>query len=239
MALDKQIQVLSVDTSNFYSNTEATLHWKNHKLRNERSQLVNGYSIIKPNGTKRVITGLKEIETKLNEYGITKNDLELIYEQEYDFNQHGDNSDTIINLTNDYFRIKNLIAIKNRSIKKTKDDLLQLLENKVNANIQSNGKHNIRELRFFNKNNEIPINNIISVFDSSFTRMIGAKQDELCEDFMVVQVYYFDVIKDLIYHGFMYKGEKYIYFTSSAGQIRTKKTVFVKESVWKKYEKTK
>ena len=36
----------------------------------------------------------------------------------------------------------------------------------------------------------------------------------------------------------MYKGEKYIYFTSSAGQIRTKKTVFIKESVWKKYEKT-
>ena len=68
--------------------------------------------------------------------------------------------------------------------------------------------------------------------------MIGAKQDELTEDFMVVQVYYFDVIKDLIYYGFTYKGEKYIYFTSSAGQIRTKKTVFIKESVWKQYEKT-
>ena len=79
---------------------------------------------------------------------------------------------------------------------------------------------------------------IISVFDSAFTRMIGAKQDELTEDFMVIQVYYFDIIKDLIYNGFIYKGEKYIYFTSSAGQIRTKKTVFVKESVWKKYEKT-
>mgnify|MGYP002509053264 CR=1 FL=1 len=68
--------------------------------------------------------------------------------------------------------------------------------------------------------------------------MIGAKQDELCEDFMVVRVYYFDVIKDLIYYGFTYKGEKYIYFTSSAGQIRTKKTVFIKESVWKQFEKT-
>jgi hypothetical protein len=68
--------------------------------------------------------------------------------------------------------------------------------------------------------------------------MIGAKQDELTEDFMVVQVYYFDIIKDLIYHGFTYKGEKYIYFTSSAGQIRTKKTVFIKESVWNQYEKT-
>ena len=68
--------------------------------------------------------------------------------------------------------------------------------------------------------------------------MIGAKQDELTEDFMVIQVYYFSIIKDLIYHGFIYKGERYIYFTSSAGQIRTKKAVFVKESIWKKYEKT-
>ena len=68
--------------------------------------------------------------------------------------------------------------------------------------------------------------------------MIGAKPDELCEDFMVIQTYYFSIIQDLIYYGFTYKGEKYIYFTSSAGQIRTKKCVFVKESVWKKYEKT-
>ena len=55
---------------------------------------------------------------------------------------------------------------------------------------------------------------------------------------MVIQVYYYDMIKDLIYFGYEYKGEKYIYFTSSAGQIRTKKTVFIKESLWNKYEKT-
>lgn len=238
MALDVQVQVLSVDTGNFYSNTEHFLHWKNHKLRNERSQLVNGYSISKSNDKARRVIGLKEIEKKLNEYGITKTELELIFKQEYDFSKHGNDVNTIVDLTEHYFHIKKIIAIKNKAIKKTKEDLLQLLENKVNANIQTNGKHNIRELRFFNKTNEIPNNNIISVFDSSFTRMIGAKQDELCEDFMVIQVYYFSIIKDLIYHGFMYKGEKYIYFTSSAGQIRTKKCVFVKESVWKKYEKT-
>jgi hypothetical protein len=68
--------------------------------------------------------------------------------------------------------------------------------------------------------------------------MIGAKPDELTFDFMVIQVYYFSVIKDLIFNGFVFRGEKYIYFTSSAGQIRTKKCVFVKESIWKKYEKT-
>ena len=76
------------------------------------------------------------------------------------------------------------------------------------------------------------------MFDSYFTRTIGAEQDELCEDFMVVTKFYDGVMKDLIYHGFTFKGEKYVYFTSSAGQIRTKKTVFVKESVWLKHQKS-
>ena len=55
---------------------------------------------------------------------------------------------------------------------------------------------------------------------------------------MVVQIYYFDILKDILHNGYEYKGEKYIYFTSSSGQIRTKKCVFIKESTWKKYEKT-
>lgn len=55
---------------------------------------------------------------------------------------------------------------------------------------------------------------------------------------MVVQVYYFDVFKDIAFYGFLYNGEKYRYFTSSAGQIRKKKAVFIKESVWSRIEKT-
>ena len=233
--LDKQINIYSVDTGNFYSSKEAFLHWKNHKLRVEKNQLING-AVVKGSDSKikRTIVGLKEIESTLLQYGIDRNDLELINKQEYDFSTFNEKANEIIALTERYYCLKNLIAIKNKAIKNTKDTLLQLLSNKIEANIQSNGKHHIRVLQ----ENEVSNKNIISVFDSSFTRMIGAKQDELCEDFMVVQVYYFDVIKDLIYYGFTYKGEKYIYFTSSAGQIRTKKTVFIKESVWKQYEKT-
>ena len=239
--LDVQIQIMSLDTGNFYSNTESFLHWKNHKLRKERSQLINGAYVKCSDGKiKRTIVGLKEIESDLLKLGFDKSDLDLINKGKYDFGWEMDLFGENIELQNtkslvyDYIRIKELINIKNKAIKKTKNDLLKLLKNKVEANIKSNGKHHIRTLQ----ENQVSSKNIISVFDSSFTRMIDAKQDELCEDFMVIQVYYFDVIKDLIYHGFMYKGEKYIYFTSSAGQIRTKKCVFVKESVWKKYEKT-
>ena len=237
MSLDVQVQILSVDTGNFYSNKEARLHWKNHTLRAERNRLINGGTIMSANGkTKRIIVGLKEIELKIAKYNVTISELEEATKDEsgLGFTKFGENQEELFKLYDAYSFLKHLISIKNKYIKKTKDDLLKLLENKINANIQSNGGHHIRTLR----ENQVSEKNVISVFDSSFTRMIGAKQDELCEDFMVVQVYYFDVIKDLIYYGFTYKGEKYIYFTSSAGQIRTKKTVFIKESVWKQYEKT-
>ena len=232
MSLDVQVQILSVDTGNFYSNREASLHWLNHKLRIERNELK---------------TKEEDIINRLSKYGINKTELDLILKDEYDFNCCNDDIDAILELVDDYCKIKDLIKLKNQKIKESKNKLLELLANKIEANISTSGKHHIRELRNLNpsgnkedvfKYASEPFNDkkIISVFDSAFTRMIGAKQDELTEDFMVVQVYYFDIIKDLIYHGFTYKGEKYI--TSSAGQIRTKKTVFIKESVWKQYEKT-
>ena len=231
--LDVQIQALSTDTGNFYSNREAYLHWLNHKLRAERNQLINGVNGSE-NKKKRSITGLKDVVSELSKFGIEKAELELINKQEYDYSQWGEDAEVVAALGRQYCYLRELIDSKNQRIKDTKNALLKLLSQKVEENIRTNGKHHIRTLR----ENQVSSKNTISVFDSSFTRMIGAKQDELCEDFLVVQVYYFDVIKDLIYHGFMYKGEKYIYFTSSAGQIRTKKTVFIRESVWNKYEKT-
>lgn len=234
MSLDVQVHILSVDTGNFYSNHEAHLHWLNHKLRIERNNLKKTEN---------------EISNTLLGYGMNEEDLESILKYEYDFDSWGDYAATVSELGDKYCKIKELIKLKNKKIKNSKDRLLKLLSNKTEINNYTNGRHHIRELRNLNPsgnkddvyryaNEPFGDKKIISVFDSAFTRMIGAKQDELTEDFMVIQVYYFDIIKDLIYNGFMYKGEKYIYFTSSAGQIRTKKTVFVKESVWKKYEKT-
>lgn len=70
----------------------------------------------------------------------------------------------------------------------------------------------------------------ISIFESSLTRTLNIPIDSLTEDIFIVRVYYFDILRQLIKDGFYYKGEKYVYFSSSAGQIRTKKGVFIKES---------
>lgn len=112
----------------------------------------------------------------------------------------------------------------NADIKRLKDDLRNLL-------VQHNGTRELREEYIVDKN-------VISVFESMLTRTLGMLTGKLYTDFMVIRTYYFDVIRDMILNGYTYKGEKYICFTASAGQIRTKKTVFIRESIWREYQKT-
>jgi hypothetical protein len=90
----------------------------------------------------------------------------------------------------------------------------------------------IRELR----GDSLLDNKKIGMFDSALTRTIGMKIDSVSTSLLVVRVYYYQVLRELIEDGFIYQGEKYTYFSSSAGQIRTKKTVFINESLWKKHE---
>lgn len=226
MPLDRQVQIYSVDTGNFYSNQEHYLHRLNHNVRMERNAL------------KKEIRFVTDC---LLEYGFTDDDIGAIKSGDFDSVEWIEGSSVEIQDACVLYRLGRWFKHKTDKAKETKDRILTLTENKVQANIQSGGKHHIRELRFVDKyckDTEPSDKNIISVFESCFTRTIGAETDKLSEDFMVVQVYYFSVARDLIYHGFMYKGEKYVYFTSSAGQIRLKKCVFVKESVWKEHEKT-
>lgn len=78
----------------------------------------------------------------------------------------------------------------------------------------------------------------ISLFDSSLTRCFGLSENEMNTDIMVVRVYYFGVAENIIKNGFLYNGKKYVFFSSSAGQIRTKKMVCVREDLLKKHWNT-
>lgn len=91
--------------------------------------------------------------------------------------------------------------------------------------------------------------NRISVFSSELTRSLSmiplnlnvrqtSENTVVNEQMMIVSVFYFEVLESLIHRGYVYNGHKYVYFASSAGQIRTKKAVFVREdylnSCWNK-----
>lgn len=80
--------------------------------------------------------------------------------------------------------------------------------------------------------------NKVGLFDSALSRTLKIKPNTVTDDIVIVQSYYFKVLKDIILNGFIYKGELYRYFSSSAGQIRQKKSVFFKESVWEKHKES-
>ncbi len=174
---------------------------------------------------------LPEIEKKLKEFGYTDDDIKNL---KNDKTEEVDIIDSSYDTVTEYLHWTRLVVHKREKAKESKEKLLTLLYNRVKQNELTDGKDHIRSIR----EDELNDNNVISVFDSALSRTIGIKQDELTDALMVVQVYYFDVFKDISFYGFMYKGEKYKYFTSSAGQIRKKKAVFIKESVWNRIEKT-
>lgn len=146
--------------------------------------------------------------------------------------------------SSEYTKLSDIKKLKTQAADKIKAKLMLLMSNKVKAKENAYSKKNGNNNNNSNNNcrvlNEDTIDekNIISLFESSLTRMIGLHKNDFTEDIIVIQVYYFDIFKDLVFYGFTYKGEKYKYYTSSAGQIRQKKAVFIKESVWNKYEKT-
>lgn len=229
MALDKQIHMYSCDTGHFYSNREAYLHNMNCKYRQERSYLKNRLS------------GYRE---RLMACGYSEDDLSAFLRGDIESMTllAGDTS----RLLHEYLRISHLIKHKSKKAACSKDKLCSVLKNKLECNKtierlnSENPKsvdrkpHHERVLREEWLNDT----DVISVFDSELLRMIGAEQDELTDALVVVQVYYFDMFEDIFRYGFTFHGELYRYFTSSAGQIRKKKAVFIKDRLWREHEKT-
>lgn len=214
--LDRQYHLYSVDTGNFYSSREKYLHEMNCRYRKERNYIQNK---------------LPELEKKLKQCGYTEKSLHLLRKGNAgNLPQKASCADIV----NAYLHWIGLIQHKRKKAKESKEKLLALLSNKVKQNEMTDGRDHIRTLR----PDALTDTNVISAFDSALSRAIGIGQDELTESLMIVQVYYFDVFKDLFFYGFLHKGEKYIYFTSSAGQIRSKKAVFMKETVWNRIRMT-
>lgn len=80
--------------------------------------------------------------------------------------------------------------------------------------------------------------NVISIFDSCLTRCLNMSATDINDTLVVVKVYYFGVAENIIKRGFYMNGEHYVFFSASAGQIRTKKFVAVKESAYRDIENT-
>lgn len=89
---------------------------------------------------------------------------------------------------------------------------------------------NIGIVRTVNENS-LNEHNIVAVFDSELTRALKMSHEGLNLQMVIVKVYYFGVCESIIKHGFDMNGRHYVFFSSSAGQIRTKKLVAVDEKL--------
>lgn len=214
--LDRQINIYSVDTEDFYSGHEKYLHDMNCKYRREQSYVKNR---------------LTDMEEKIKKTGYSGKDIKKLKNNKINEIDMIPSTDDIVS---EYIKWYKLAKHKKEKAKASRKQLLTLLSNKAAQNERTDGRDHIRRI----SENSLNDSNVISVFESALSRAIGMKQDEPADDLMVVQVYYFDIFRDISSFGFIYKEEKYRYFTSSAGQIRKKKAMFIKESVWNRIEKT-
>lgn len=73
--------------------------------------------------------------------------------------------------------------------------------------------------------------NVVQVFESSLIRCLNMKPDEVNDAMVIVKVYYFGVAESIIKNGFDMNGKHYVFFSASAGQIRTKKFVAIREDL--------
>lgn len=117
-----------------------------------------------------------------------------------------------------------LYGLTNRFIKDNKASLVELLNKNVG--------NNFRELN----PDALTDKTIVNLFESSLTRAIGLNSFELTDELVILNVYFFQIFKDVMLNGFLWGGEKYRFLTASAGQIRTKRCVCIKESTYRRIE---
>lgn len=127
---------------------------------------------------------------------------------------------------------RHVIKFINKYINDKKQQLKDLIESNKDL------VRNVRKEKMYTKQGDIALRRIVSIFDSTLTRLFDLKEQEFNTEILIVNVYFFGVAQSIVENGFYMNGEKYVFFSSSAGQIRTKKMVCVKESLLKKHWNT-
>lgn len=117
----------------------------------------------------------------------------------------------------------------NEYIKNAKFDLKKILHSNIDIT------RTARDDKLFDKEGNPSIKRRVSIFDSSLTRYFGLKEREFNTEIVIVKVFFFDVAESIVKHGFYMNGYKYTFFSASAGQIRTKKLVAVREDLLNTY----
>jgi len=212
---NKQVQIYSVNTKSFYFQEEELIRRTIGKL----------------NGKIKTIQ-----QYRLLEYLDDKKKPDNVFE----FIQKKQSDDKFRYYVNKFYK-KNKKTVKSKGFKdllkcndnynKYKNELKQ--QNKLlKGLLESNDL--IRELN----PDKLSKYNIVAMHDSYLTRTLELEISKLSTDLFIVEIFHYSVFKQLVRNGFTYLGEQYIFFTASAGQIRVKRIVMIKEKVWEQHKNT-
>ncbi|YCI79295.1 hypothetical protein M1D47_12390 [Bacillus sp. R1-10] len=100
------------------------------------------------------------------------------------------------------------------------------LKRELNAQVDENDSIRTLETIKLNKSQTI------SLFESTLTRQLKLETGKLSEKLIIVEVYNYGIFKSLLDKGFNFKNKHFVYWSSSSGQIRDKKAVFIQEDAW-------
>lgn len=236
--MDKQFKMYSINFGAFYTDKELEINRKKIEVCNKMHDIEAYYKFI--NKYKVSIAELsldnylekRKIKGSLNEY----------YESNKEENKKWEKK--LRELTEPERKLKKKFKAISENKKAKRDSNnneeykeLKKLRIKYNNELKEELKNfkGVRKLREESLLDE----NLISIFDNSFARTIGIDYDKTSLDIICITISHYDVMEQLISNGFTFttNGQtfKYRVLTSSAGQIRKKKIVFIKESIWNKY----
>lgn len=216
--LTNQVYVYSVDTSAFYNNGEEAIHEKQLEAYN-----------VKKNIQKEFRKAMKEckfkwkIEFKKIENSPVVKRIDKKKKRKLSVIPFG-------KFTKQQLKVLHSIKKEEKAATKVVNKLKKQIKGVLGKN--KGGKRILRE-------DALKTNNVIGLFESTLTRTLGIKSDEPTTDIIIVRAYYFDVLQDIVLNGFVNEdGEEYCFFSASAGQIRNKKAVMIKKTVWEANEKS-
>lgn len=127
---------------------------------------------------------------------------------------------------------KSTLSFLNQTISEGKQKLKQLLKENINI------CRVVRNDKIYDNDGSPSMKRRVSIFDSTLTRCLGLKERGFNTEILIVKVFFFDVAESIIKHGFYMNGHKYVFFSASAGQIRTKKLVAIREDLLNKHWNT-
>lgn len=218
--LQNQVHMYSIDTNYFMTKKERKIFDEIQFLRlckkgkTLKKELLENY---KDNYSEEVekcnqIIKLKEVRKNYVSVGASKKEHELY--KEYIKNRNEINTATE--------ELKNIIDNK----------VISELNKKLNNELEKNEKIQ-RKITC-----ELKIRDKISMFESNLTRTLGIKTNKETESIIVIRVLHYPIFKNIALNGFKYKSKKYVMFSASAGMIRNKKVMFIKEDVLKAKQNT-